>query len=79
MAATYYVVINQEAYPSDSRVGKITGKGEILPPGLQSAKFVKIESEAGTVAQAQAIAREQYPGLTTNTPIVVAEAAWKES
>ena len=79
MAATYYVVINKQAYPSDAKVGKITGKGQVFAPGISSAKVVEIESEAGTVAQAQEIAREQYPNECTGTPVVVTEAAWKES
>lgn len=80
MAATYYVVINREAYPSDSKAGTAPKAScEIERPGLESAKFVKILSNAGTVAEAQLLAREAYPHLCTQTPIVVAEAAWKES
>jgi len=82
MAATYFVVINKQAYPSDAKAGeKVSAKSgcEAVQPGISSAKVVKIISEAGTVAQAQEIARELYPAECTGTPVVVAEAAWKES
>ncbi len=72
--------INPEAYPSDAESGvAVKTSCEIKPPGLQSAKFIFVKSNAGTVAEAQELARLAYPGLCTNTPIVVTEAAWKES
>lgn len=80
MAANYYVVFNRKAYPSDAKAGTAPiASSEVFPPGLESAVYVKIESPAGTVAQAQEIARTAYPGLTTQTPVVVTEAAWKTS
>lgn len=80
MAATYYVVFNRKAYPSDAKSGTAPKTScEIVAPGLESAVFAKIVSNAGTVAEAQELARTAYPGLTTQTPVVVTEAAWKES
>ena len=80
MAANYYVVINQEAYPSDAKSGTAPKTScEIMTPGLQSAKFVKVVSNAGTVAEAIELVKIAYPNLVTGPPIVVTEAAWKES
>ena len=80
MAETYFVVINKEAYPSDSKSGgKTIASSEIVAPGLSSAKVVSIVSPAGTVAEAQKIVGEAYPGLVTGTPVVVTEAQWKLS
>jgi hypothetical protein len=80
MAANYFVVINRQAYESDAQVAAVPKAScKVFGPGLESAKFFKVESAAGTVAEAQELARLAYPGLATGTPIVVTEAAWKES
>lgn len=80
MSASYYVIINREAYPSDAKSGTAPKTScEINPPGLESAKFIKVLSNAGTVAEAQELARSAYPSLCTQTPVVITEAAWKES
>ncbi len=80
MSAVYYVVINQESYPSDAKSGTAPiASCEIEAPGLKSAKVVKVLSNAGTVAEAISIVKTAYPGLVTGAPIVVTEAAWKES
>ena len=80
MAANFFVVINQEDYPSDakSKTAPIASC-EIMQPGLRSAKVVKVTSNAGTVAEAIAIVTAAYPQLVTSPPIVVTEAQWKES
>lgn len=80
MSAVYYVVINQEAYPSDAKSATAPKAScEIEAPGLKSAKFVKVLSNAGTVAEAIELVKIAYPNLVTTAPIVVTEAQWKES
>jgi len=79
MSAVYYAVFNKESYPSDAKSGTapITSC-EIEAPGIKSAKFVKILSNAGTEAEALKIVRLAYPGLATDKIAIIPEANWTE-
>ena len=56
-------------------------KGKLLPQNeralIDIARTVKLEAES--VAEAQEIVKEAFPGQNTGTAVVVTEAAWKES
>jgi hypothetical protein len=47
---------------------------------LEAPKLAKwVKMEAGSVAEAQEAWANMFPGNSTGTPVVVAEAAWKTS
>jgi hypothetical protein len=79
MPETYFVVVARKAHPSDAKFGTVPKTScEVVAP-IESAEVLKVKSNAGTVAEAQELARLAYPEHVTQTPIVVTEAAWKES
>lgn len=77
MANTYYAVFDRQATPgNEALVGtKAAKEGEVKGP-VYSARWVKIAAES--VADAQAAVKAIYGG-TTDIPVIVTEAAWKES
>jgi hypothetical protein len=85
MAETYFVVLDEQAYPNDANVPTTGGPNKSgkasseVVEGLKSARVVKLLSNVGTVADAQAMARELYPSFCSTTPVVVTSAQWKTS
>jgi hypothetical protein len=78
--ANYYAVFDRasagQGFVGDERkfkAGKILGA--ISP--VEVARVVKLEAE--TVKEAQEIVREAYPDLSSGTPVIITEAAYKES
>lgn len=77
--ANYYAVFNRssagQGFVGDERKFQ---KGKMLSAsGAEVARVAKLEAES--VAEAQQIIREAYPDLSTGTPVIVTEAAFKES
>jgi hypothetical protein len=77
--ANYQVVFNRQS-AGQGTVGdeRKFQKGKILAAsGVEAARVVKLEAES--VKEAQEIVREAYPDMSTGTPVVITEAAYKES
>lgn len=74
--ANFFTVFNTQTDQASEEAERKFKSAKILEQPKR-AVFVKIE--AGSVAEAQEAVRSLYPGNSTGTPVVVAEAAWKES
>ena len=73
--ANFFVVFDQSL--NNGGYSPQTFKSAKTLEPAQDANFMKIE--AGSVAEAQEAIAAWVPGQNTQKPIVVAEAAWKES
>jgi hypothetical protein len=75
--ANYFVIYDRQSAgkgnPGDERKFQ---KGKILSE-QETARVVKVEAES--VKEAQEISREAFPANGSTTPVVIAEAAYKES
>ena len=79
MATKYTVLFGRRAYPSDvKKNAKPIASCEIETP-LESVFTVNVLSNAGTVAEAQAIVQAAYPEHCTDVPRVAPAAEVKES
>lgn len=78
MANVYFAVFDRQEMPSAiTNKGLKAGKeGKIIGAAEYSAKWVELEAES--VADAQTTIKALYGG-TTDVPVIVATAAWKES
>jgi hypothetical protein len=74
--AVYFTVFNSQEESATQESERKFKSAKTLGP-VNLARFIKIE--AGSVAEAQEAVRNLYPGNATGMPVVVAEAAWKES
>ena len=77
MAAEYYAVINEAEGTGTQELNRKAGKEGKTLGTLKVARFVKMEAE--NVKDAQEAVATLFPGNSTTTPVVVAEAAWKTS
>lgn len=77
MAATYYVVFNEQEEQGPAPLERKAGKeGKTLGP-VKVARFVEMEAE--NVKDAQEAVATLFPANATSTPVVVALASWKTS
>ena len=91
MAEEYFVVFNRREQSEKQVTPRAVGTGTLLGASttapiytgqLEDACVLRIETVkegAGGIKEAQGIVQQAYPGLATGTPVVVTEAAFKES
>lgn len=88
MATKYFAIFDRQKATNSGTLpeSKPTEKSLVLPAQttapvssgqLESAHILKIEAES--VAEAQQAVTALFPGRVTNTPVIVTEAAFKES
>jgi hypothetical protein len=91
MATNFFVVFNRREQSEKQVTPRAVGTGTLLgaqttaPLGtgqLEDACVLKVEVPnpgATGIKEAQLITQQVYPGLVTGTPVVVAEAQFKEA
>ncbi len=87
--ANFFVVFNRREQSGKQVESREFAEGKLLPQKLPAAGLggttgqledaCVLKVEATTVANAQACVRAAYPGLQTGIPVVVTEAAFKET
>jgi hypothetical protein len=74
--AVYYVVFEDES-GGNAPPAEPTFEAAKVLEGPKNARVIKVEAESA--AEASQICEHFYPGDFTGTPVIVTEAAWKET
>ncbi len=87
--AEFFVVFNRREQAGKQVESRKFAEGTLMPQKLSSAGLggttgqledaCVLKVEAASVATAQATVQAAYPGLQTGVPVVVANAAFKET